>query len=336
MNVFSSLEYEYYQKYNIYIDKLLLESISDVDENDFLNLVKVSLENKELKEFVISSFLDKIKTLKANVISEQKLQYLMPTSMLKLATVNMLRFLCKTKSYETLNALESLFLKSGDFKLFFLLIKEKINAKLSIQNSELAFLSLISYEAHPRPTFDDINEYLEIIKQDHNFILSYFLNQEDREFHLTPYIEMVARADLICLFELLPSVIEAFETYDTNYYTLIGKILLFSNLHLDSMLVFPYTFSELEELLLKADSFSVTASLNYIKYLFKSQPERFKKFEQKFLDASSGYLIISYLELFPEANKREILKRLIQFEDDSLLVRFFELCPKYRNLITML
>ena len=325
MTVLSPEEEKYFVEYEKYILPLLYASISDNDEEKFLQLINDSIDIPILKEFVISAILDKIK-LATKIIGINTGP--------NVAATRLIRTVCKLKSHDTLDVLESYFLKRKDFEMFFILLEEKNKAEINIESSKNAFLDLLEFPNH-NVLIENINKFLEISNENHLDLVSYFLKNENVN-KLHSYINLLAAKDYASLSVILPTIVSKFQGESGIYYNMVKSILAYSNKHLALMIDDNnFKFSHLEDKLLSSNILPMACAY-YNNFNYELNNDRAVTFESKVIEALSRHALLVYVTHCQSANKRAVLKKLISYQDDDLIVQFFNLFPKYKNLITML
>lgn len=322
MNYFSKTEEAYILKYEILVSFLIENNFSAIDEAIFVKFLDESLENSELKDFIINTIIDKAKFL-------QKI--ILPTDEVSLYTYSrFVKSLCKIKSHNLIDALESFLIKNNKIEAFFILLQEKINHNINIESAIDSFTFLIDKFSY---TYETLNNFLSIISKDHKYLVSLYL-QEDQQVNLNTYIRTVAHGEIDQLDELVPIIISSSFKNKSDYFDLIKNILYFTNKHVHQMIQ-NYKISDFEDNLVSWSLPNLTI-INYCNYLLSLNKDSFKIFENKFLYSANMIAIYEYALNFELADRRLALLRLLSFQDNSHAILFIKAFPKYKNLITML
>lgn len=323
MNYFSKDEETYILKYEILFSSLIENNFSYINENAFITFIKDSLKNVELKDFIISSLIDKIKIIQ---------KVILPTDKIPLYTYNQfVRSLCKLKSYDVINSLESYLIKNNEIESFFILLQEKINYNLDIESTIDSFCYVITKLQYKYST---LNKFLKIISKDHKFLVSIYL-QGGQFFNLKTYITTIATEDVNCLDNIIPIIIDSFQEDDKLYYDLMETILYYTNKYFGQMIK-NYSVSDFEDNLQLSSGLHYNIAINYCRYLLTINEKAFKTFESDFLNKTTALSVYNYSVNFELADQRQSLLRLLSFEDNSYAILFIKRFPKYKNLMPML
>lgn len=324
MKIFNDIEFAYISKYEILFASLIRNKFSKIDEKMFIDFINDSLGDLKLKDLIISSIFDKAK-ISSKIMLETDKFYLYTYS-------KFVKSLCKLKSYDVIDALETYLIKNNESDLLFVLLSEKIKANISIENAIETFTYYIARFSY---TYETLNKFLKTISKDHQFLLKLFLKEEGI-LNLKTYIQTIAKSDINILDDLIPIIVSSFQRNHNHYYELISIILHYTNKYFHQMMTKQYSISVFEGSIFLSNSFSNEAVINYCDYLQSINESSFRTFESKFITKSNGLKVLNYVLNYENADKRAGLLKLLSLEDNSYAILFIKNFPKYKNLMPML
>lgn len=324
------LEIQFTKHIDFVINELMENDFSEHDIGVFTDTVKTFLKFFDLKKYLLTALNDKVLSVSTLIHPNDKES--------KSAFRKLLSVIIKINDDGLIDSLETFFAKDQDPECFFTLLEEEVRQGANISRSIDLFISLIRIH---RYDIWIINKFLNIIGQEHKFLITSLLEKKLYE-TIRHYLQQIGEKEKSLFEEVVPVIIARFNGPLDDYFNFLLEIIVETNDHTHNLLNYGYLPCQdsFTNFVLSYHHRSLKLIKNIYSYIQEYKLDQLDRFETDFLNCADSDIILAYALEVASSNKRRILKRLSerrdQAKDEKILVEFIKHFPEYRALLPML
>lgn len=315
-----------YHSLIIKIEELFINNDIVPDGADKINLLWA--KNQNMKKFISDLLADKAQAL-LDVVSPKEEHFLLRKYFKTLIALD---------NEDILHSLETHYACDPRIEGFIIFIDELIKANKDVNSYVQTFFSILKINNIP---IINIDAFLKAIGKDKTYLIQELVSRELFD-ECAYYINNVLSKDLAdaqIITETIKSLRSKIE-YEDLYIDFICSIMSYykesCSLFLDNENIL---LDNIEERLLTSGNLPIPNIVQSVKYyceFISHNKERFLNFEKKFLQTQSQYYILRFAKEVEISSKKLILKRLLEFKNETYVIEFLKFFPKYGHLLPLI
>jgi hypothetical protein len=257
------------------------------------------------------------------------------------------------------NAMQTFFAKDRNADKFFILVEEKIKRKLETKSCEKLFFSLLHTHNYDRLV---IGKFLKIINQDEGYVIT-SLAELNAQAPLLKYVMEISKYQEYSIPNIMAALIDSYQSgrvFTSQYLVVMSEIIARSKSFAKELLHghnrSTGIFLKSQNIQEKFENYIVSSKTrymfnmpvghasyleldlirNYCFYLHENEPGNLDQFENRLLNTANVELVYQFGMHVPLSNPRKVLKKLVEFKNESYLVSFIKQFPEFNSLLPML
>lgn len=342
----NKFKFDFSNKINLIIDKLIEKNFLSEDSNELVNVVKFYIQYQDIKDYVYDVLYNKIR--------QMALYWKQYEDPLYGSYRKILKLIIEIDDEDLSNSIETFLAKDRNHERFFIFVEEKINCNKSTLSCEKLFFSLLYTHNYD---YTVTNKFLSIISKDSGYAIENLCKFKEI-MPIVRYVSEISKYDTksvpLIITPLLKSLNSNF--IDTkSYIRIISEIIPNNTDHIHELINgYDSSFKKFniqdnfEKYIVSQNSnaFNVyfTSNIfdsnvlikNYSTYLFYKQNNRFSIFENTLLLNGDALTIYLYGMNVPWSDKRKVLLKLIEMKHQKYSVSFIKTHPEFKSLLILL